>query len=133
MSKPILMLLAAAILIAGGAFAAEAAYPPQTSNEQGVTVTATLQPGAASGQEWTVAVSLQTHAHPLNERLESVSELIADGKKYAPLGWEGAPPGGHHRKGVLRFPAISPQPSTVELKIRLNGEGSPRSFRWTAK
>lgn len=55
--------------------------------------------------------------------------LLADGKPCRPLGWEGAPPGGHHCKEVLRFEAVMPQPQAVELQIRREGEASPRIFR----
>jgi hypothetical protein len=59
--------------------------------------------------------------------------LIADGAKYLPLSWEGTAPGGHHRKGVLRFKAIVPPPRSVELQILLSGDTSPRSFTWRLK
>lgn len=51
-------------------------------------------------------------------------------KQYSPLEWQGAPPGGHHRKGVLTFRAISPQLPSIELQIRLVNDRSPRKFTW---
>ncbi len=114
------------------AIAGEPAYAPQVSNENGVKITATLQ-NVAGDAQWGIDVVMETHTHPLGESLETASVLIGDGKQYAPLAWEGSPPGGHHRKGTLRFKAISPLPATVELQIRLSGESSPRSFRWRVK
>lgn len=106
---------------------------PQTSNERGIKVTATLQAIAADAKTWTFEVTLETHTQPLNDDLARSATLIADGKQYLPLAWEGALPGGHHRKGVLRFKAIVPQPRSMELQIRLAGDKSPRSFKWLIK
>ena len=51
----------------------------------------------------------------------------------APAVWEGDPPGGHHRKGVLKFDAVNPRPQDIELRITRAGEPKPRSFRWQLK
>lgn len=113
--------------------AAEPGYAPQVSNEREIKVTATLQTIRKEAKTWDFEVSLETHTHALSDFLENSSVLIADGKQYLPLGWEGAPPGGHHRKGRLSFKAIDPQPASVELQIRLIGDPSPRSFNWRLK
>ena len=113
--------------------AAELGYAPQVSNEREIKVTATLQNIPNEAKTWDFEVVLETHTKALNDDLAKSSVLIADGKQYLPLGWEGAPPGGHHRKGVLRFKAIVPPPAAVELQIRLAGDPSPRSFKWLLK
>ncbi len=56
--------------------------------------------------------------------------MIDGGKRHAPVAWDGAGPGGHHREGVLRFKPASPRPQAVELRITRPGESAPRSFRW---
>jgi hypothetical protein len=56
--------------------------------------------------------------------------LWVDGREVAPAGWSGAAPGGHHREGVLKFPAPAQPPVAVELRIQRDGEPSPRVFRW---
>lgn len=106
---------------------------PQISNERGIKVTATLQAIPADAKTWTFEVTLETHTQPLNDDLARSAILIADGVRYLPLAWDGAPPGGHHRKGVLRFKAVSPQSRSMELRIRLAGDKSPRSFKWSLK
>lgn len=113
--------------------AAELGYAPQMSNEREIKVTATLQKIPNAAQTWDFEVALETHTKALNDDLAKSSALIADGKQYLPLGWKGAPPGGHHRKGKLSFKAIVPPPVSVELQIRLKSDPSPRSFKWLLK
>ena len=106
---------------------------PQISNEREIKATAALQNIPNAAKTWDFQVVLETHTKALNDDMAKSSVLIADGKQYQPLSWEGAPPGGHHRKGVLRFKAIAPPPASVELQIRLAGDPSPRSFKWLLK
>jgi len=122
---------AARIIAAGNA--AELGYAPQISNERGIKVTVTRQNIVGEAKTWDFQVTLETHTQDLNDDLAKSSLLIADGKQYLPLGWEGAPPGGHHRKGLLRFKAIATQQRSMELQIRLAGDPSPRSFKWLLK
>lgn len=112
-------------------YAAETGFVPQTSNERGIKVT--VAPRALAAATWDFEVTLESHTRSLNDDLAKSAVLIADGTRYLPSGWEGAAPGGHHRKGVLRFKAVAPQPPLIELQIRLAGDASPRSFRWTLK
>ncbi len=113
--------------------AAETGYAPKISNEREIKVTATLQNIPNEAKTWDFEVVLETHTKALKDDLTKSSVLIADGKQYLPLGWKGAPPGGHHRKGLLRFKAIVPPPVSVELQIRLESDPSPRSFKWLLK
>ncbi|MEO8331486.1 MAG: hypothetical protein ABI479_03570 [Gallionella sp.] len=113
--------------------AAETGLASQISNERGVKVTVSVKNLYKEAETWHFEVTLETHTQDLKEDMAKSSTLIADGKQYLPLGWEGAPPGSHHRKGLLRFKSITPQPSSVELQIHLNGESAPRSFKWIMK
>ena len=122
---------AAGIIAASNA--AELGYAPQISNEREIKVTATPQKILGEARTWDFEVVMETHTKALNDDLAKSAVLIADGKQYLPLGWEGAPPGGHHRKGVLRFKAIAPPPAAVELRIRLTGDTAQRSFKWLLK
>jgi hypothetical protein len=101
----------------------------QISRHGGVTLS--VEPrGFPREGTWDFVVTLETHTEALDDDLIRSATLFADGKPYRPLGWQGSPPGGHHRKGVLRFKAVTPPPHTVELRIGRDGETRPRVFRW---
>jgi hypothetical protein len=137
MLKKLLMIMAVAATFvlphASDCMAAETGYVPQISNERGIKVTVIPQNISNGAKTWDFEVTLETHSQALSDDLTTSSVLIADGVKNVPLAWEGAPPGGHHRKGVLRFKAIMPQPAAMELQIRLAGDSLPRSFKWQLK
>lgn len=122
----------AALAFAGAVGAAE--LETRSSSAAGVTVKVTpkdVTPGSAT---WAFTVVLDTHSRDLSDDLVKDSVLVdARGTRYSPIAWEGAPPGGHHRQGVLRFKALGPAPGAFELQIRRTGESAARSFRWTLK
>ena len=116
------------VVLAGSAFAQ---LETRSSAVQGVTVKVTPKVLAADARVWEFAVVLDTHSAELSDDLVRTAALIgSDGKRIAPLAWEGAPAGGHHRQGVLRFQPIKPAPSAVELHLQRPGEDKPRVFRW---
>jgi len=107
---------------------------PKTSSARSVTVKVTPQNVAGDAKLWSFTVVLDTHSAELNDDLVKSSLLIdSTGGRFTPVAWDGAPPGGHHREGVLRFKPVSPQPQSIELQITRAGEDSPRSFRWQLK
>jgi hypothetical protein len=53
-----------------------------------------------------------------------------DGTAHLPAAWEGDPPGGHKREGVLRFGAFTPMPKKVDLTILNIGAIPQRKFSW---
>lgn len=132
-----ILITATAMLVLGAGFAlgvgpaAARELAAQTSTDRGVTVKVTplgLAPDAAA---WEFEVVFDTHTQALRDDPAASSVLVDPaGKRYAPLGWRGDPPGGHHRKGVLRFAPIRPRPGAIELHIGRAGETAPRAFRW---
>ncbi|MBI4937030.1 MAG: hypothetical protein HY846_02200 [Nitrosomonadales bacterium] len=119
--------------IIAASHAAEPGYASQVNNEREIKVTATLQKIPNKAKTWDFEVVMETHTKALNDDLVKSSLLIVEGKQNLPLSWEGAPPGGHHRKGKLRFKAVAPQPVAMELQIRLAEDPFPRSFKWLLK
>lgn len=131
-SRLILLLVGFGIaLLDAGGMAAAQGLSTQSSSAAGVTVKAT--PRALSGGSWEFEIVFDTHTQALNDDLVKSASLRADGKTLAPGGWEGDAPGGHHRKGVLKFNAAGPQPRTLELTIARPGEPAPRLFQWQLK
>jgi hypothetical protein len=133
MSRLILrnFVLLAAIAFWSGASSAQG-LPPQTSNQSAVTVKVT--PRNLQGAVWEFDVVFDTHSQELNDDLLKNAVLVgADDTQASPIAWQGDPPGGHHRKGVLRFNALKPVPSTVVLLISRPGEPKPRSLHWELK
>ncbi len=100
---------------------------PQTSDARAIKVTVTPR---ATPKAWEFEMTMETHTRNLDDDLTKVTQLVADGKPYAPLAWDGTPPGSHHRKGVLRFPSITPPPRALELRLRLASDPAPRVFTW---
>lgn len=123
--------LFAAFLFVSGMSVAQG-LPAQTSNQSAVTVKVT--PQNLNAATWAFDVVFDTHAQDLNDNLLKSAVLIAaDDAEVLPVAWQGDPPGGHHRKGVLRFNALTPAPAVLELRITRAGEPKPRSFRWALK
>ncbi len=84
--------------------------------------------------EGTFIVILNTHSVELSDDLTKSAVLKDEnGKEYRPIGWEGAPPGGHHREGILKFGLISPQSKSIVLKIFKVGGIEERNFTWQLK
>lgn len=126
------MIGALALLAAFGLWSAALTAQPlkaQTSNKEAVTVKAT--PLKVDGEVWEFEIVFDTHSQELNDDLLTAAVLIGpNGTQFKPAGWNGDPPSGHHRKGVLRFNAINPPPDVLELRIVRPREASQRTFRW---
>jgi hypothetical protein len=106
----------------------------QSTSEHGVTVRAKPVDVSPTAKTWRFEIVLDTHSSALTDDLRSIATLVgAKGVPQGALSWAGDPPGGHHRKGVLRFAPISPRPDVIELKILRAGETAPRTFRWELK
>ena len=121
---PLFVILA----FAGGVIAA-GNLPPQSSSESGVTVKVT--PRSLAGAAWEFEVVFDAHSGDLKDDLLKAAVLVADGgAPLSPTGWQGDGPGGHHRKGVLRFKPAAASPASIELRVQRPGEAAPRVFRW---
>jgi hypothetical protein len=124
----------------------QTAEQPQNLTQQdtqgAVTVTATLltpDTPRADGR-LAVQIKLETHSVDLDQyQLEQLAVLRdPQGREIAALGLELASGSGHHREGVLVFPATdlsgqasrSPEAKTFTLILRGIGGVPDRVFRW---
>lgn len=111
--------------------AAAALLSPRTSDAGGVRVVVTPRVAEPGATVWEFEVVIDTHIKPLNEDLAGTAVLVDDsGRQLASLAWQGDPPGGHHRKGILRFPP--PEGRLKAIEVHISGVGGPerRVFRW---
>ncbi|MGE5338234.1 MAG: hypothetical protein ACM3PU_10415 [Gemmatimonadota bacterium] len=128
--KPI-HVLAAALLATLSTLAVGKELNGIASMDRGVGIRATPVEIAAGAKSWAFEVRLDTHSGQLDDDLTREAVLVDEaGRHHAPVAWEGSPPGGHHRQGVLRFLPVSPMPAAIELRIQRTGEPTPRSFKW---
>jgi hypothetical protein len=106
---------------------------PMRENKEGpVRVSVTPQSVSKSSEAWRFAVQFNTHVMPISQDMMAVASL-SDGKSAGekPTAWEGDPPGGHHRRGVLVFKPIEPMPASITLHIHEVGGVADRAFTWT--
>lgn len=105
-------------------------YKTVVSNEGGVRVDV-IPLQLANRQAARFEVRLNTHSVPLEQDLAAISVLRDDqGREYKPVQWEGDPPGGHHREGVLVFPELAAPLNSVTLTISSVANVASREFTW---
>ncbi len=104
------------------------------SEENNVTVV--VSPRAITPESQTVdfEITLDTHSVELDADLSAEAKIITDsGAPLAALSFEGDPPGGHHRRGVLRMPLPNPLPNQLVLVLPRMGAAQERVFTWALK
>ena len=138
--KRLLCGLIAGLLSAGLLFAsaqelsAASAFQPRTNDAAGVRVVVAPRALTAGAATWEFDVTLDTHTKPLNDDLVAGSTLLDEkGQSTSPVSWQGDSPGGHHRKGILKFTAPTGNPTAFELQMKGVGGANLRTFRWESK
>ncbi len=106
----------------------------ETQNNEGgnVTVSVTplfLKPGLPASFD----VAFETHSVDLTFDIVKIATLTDETEtSYTPF-WDGSPPGGHHRKGTLRFTPDLSTPQAVTLSFSDIAGVPSRTFTWEAK
>jgi hypothetical protein len=107
-----------------------AAYEHQTNNTNSVRVDV-VPVQLSSGKKATFEIRLNTHTTPLDFDLVTISLLKDDqGREYRASLWNGSPAGGHHRSGVLEFPAIAKDTKSITLSLKDIAGVPERTFEW---
>lgn len=120
--------IATAIVIGSAVYVL--AYDRQSNKENGVRVDA-MPVELKAGSEARFEVRMNTHSVELDQDLTAISRLKDNkGSTFQATGWDGSPPGGHHRSGTLSFPALTPGTENVTLIIKGVGKDSERIFSW---
>lgn len=124
------LLLLVIVITAPGLVTEAGAYERKSNNTKSVIVTV-LPDRLSAGQPATFKISMSTHSVNLSQDMVAVSTLKDDkGNGYQPLSWNGSPPGGHHRSGVLEFPTIAKDSKKVVLIIKDISGVPERIFEW---
>ena len=118
----------AALMVSAKADAS--AYEMKSNSEKRVRVD--VRPvQLAAGQPVKFEVRMNTHSADLAQDMVAVSTLKDNsGREYKPTAWQGSPPGGHHRKGVLEFPDLAENSESITLIIRGIDNVPERTFNW---
>lgn len=125
------MIAAVVMIIAGIAIAMEANAYERISNRENRVWVDVVPVQLESGKSAKFEIRMNTHSGDLGQDMVSVSSLKDDsGRKYRPVEWQGSPPGGHHRTGVLEFPILNGNAKSVTLVIRDVASVSERIFKW---
>jgi hypothetical protein len=127
-------LITAALLLFAGAILPDAfAYESKTDRSNNVRVDVKplqLEPGQPARFE----VRMNTHSVILSQDMQAASTLEdSEGNTYQSTGWQGSPPGGHHRSGTLEFPSLVGTPKSIKLVLRDAADGPFRVFEWPLK
>ncbi|MEW6295241.1 MAG: hypothetical protein AB1467_03000 [Candidatus Diapherotrites archaeon] len=102
----------------------------KTNNENEVSVDVTPI-DFSFGSEVRFNIGLNTHTGSLDYDLTKISVLQDDkGNSFNPIKWEGPPPGGHHRTGILTFPKLGEKTSSIKLVIKGIYDVPERVFVW---
>lgn len=127
-------LVFAAVLFESAASFAAPALAARASDEAGVHMVVTPKALGRDATVWEFNVVMDTHTKPLSDNLAQAAVLLDEaGRRYVPIRWQGDPPGGHHRKGVLQFSSPAEMPKSIELQISGVGGVVTRTFRWTTE
>ena len=121
------------VTVAVGLTADAGAYEMRSNGDNRVRVD--VKPvQLAPGQPARFEVRMNSHSETLGEDMVAVSSLKdSSGQVYQASAWQGSEPGGHHRKGVLEFPALENNSESITLTIRRVANVPERTFEWSVE
>ena len=106
------------------------AYSAKSDNENTVRIKVTPQV-LSPNKPAQFQIRFNTHSVELDQDLTIIAELHdKQGRTYKAVRWEGSPPGGHHRSGLLTFSKLDAATEEVTLIIRDVADVKERKFTW---
>lgn len=104
--------------------------PARDNRANGLAIEA--EPGELTlGQPTRISLALNTHMGSLDTDFVKAATLVDDrGTVYPATAWDGPPPGGHHLRGALLFPALGPETKSFQLVIKGVYGVPERIFEW---
>jgi hypothetical protein len=134
MRRRLIVLMVATLLLLAGCTTTTTGSPRSTIaglDQQSATVASIeviARPVQLDAGGAAFAVTLDTHSGSLANDLAASSRLEVGGVTWPAAGWDGDPPGGHHRTGTLRFNAAGTP--TGNFTLTMDGLGDPVVFTW---
>lgn len=133
-----IIIISLAIVIIGAAFyyvvskqSEQSAFSTKTLTDGTVTYKVTPKNLTSSAPTWDFDISLDTHTGSLDQDLVNLVRLVDDkGNEYQATKWEGDPPGGHHREGLLKFFPVILRPAIIEIDIQTTTNPETNRLRW---
>ena len=134
MKKIILLVIVVSIL--GFTLSIKCKYSPlvyKTQQQEGGTVTLEITPQVLSpGKQPIFSIVFDTHSVDLDFDIAAAALLTdANSASYGAAIWNGNPPGGHHRKGILTFTKILKDTADVATLTLSDIAERDWKFRWT--
>jgi len=109
--------------------ASSIAFSPQTNSEGEVDIKVTpvtLIPN----QKPSFKISFDTHSVELDSDIPQNSVLTDNNNSFSNPSWEGSPPGGHHRSGILTFNKPLKKTESISLVLKNISNIQERKFTW---
>lgn len=102
----------------------------KTNSGNGLTISATPQ-DFSFDKSVKFDVKFDTHQGSLDFDVIQVSGLEdSNGNKYRAVSWDASSSSGHHMEGILTFPKLSGNPSSMKLIIKNVYDVQERTFSW---
>lgn len=100
-------------------------------NDEGSVIVTVTPTKLIFGQDPRFSIEFNTHSVDLSFDITKISKLIDDkGNIYTVAVWDGSPPEGHHRRGVLTFQEPLKDAKTIELVLKDISNIPERRFKW---
>lgn len=101
----------------------------KTQRDASGEVSVSVIPDFTTGVDF--KISMTAHSGELSHDMARAGVFEdEDGTVHLPVSWEGDPPGGKKREGILHFGTFTPSPKKVDFTLLDIGSIKERKFSW---